>query len=172
MQVSGGLLLFRATLESRMTTNPEVYEATHPNPVWREKANFIFGAKIIEHEQQVGWEQMWARRLDEFRFEVCCIPFFTYGINLGDEIETDNEFNFMKIINKSGQFGIRIWFGNIRDDSDVAREDICEFLRENGSLLEWSSKNLLAASLLKNRDDIISFLNTKKNRCNIVYEFI
>jgi hypothetical protein len=55
-------------------------EAQHLAPVWRERADFILGAIV---EDGIS-EQLWARKVDDLQFEVCCIPFWVYNISLGD----------------------------------------------------------------------------------------
>jgi len=49
----------------------------HETPVWRERANFIIGAAL---DAPGKWEQLWARQVGPNRFELCCIPFMTYGL--------------------------------------------------------------------------------------------
>ena len=43
----------------------------------------IIAASIDPGSTGITTEQLWARRLDEERFEVCCIPFFAYDVALG-----------------------------------------------------------------------------------------
>jgi hypothetical protein len=64
---------------------PGEYCAQHPNPVWREKAKFIILAFLERKDAHNHWEQMWAKKTDENTF-ILCIPFFTQGLNLGDEV--------------------------------------------------------------------------------------
>ena len=58
--------------------------ATHAHPVWRERADYILQADLAEHGLPGRYEQLWARRVEADRFELCCLPFFTYGYALGD----------------------------------------------------------------------------------------
>lgn len=62
--------------------------ATHDNPVWRSKANFLIAADLSENGLEGASEQLWARREADNEFIICCIPFFTYGISLGDHVAT------------------------------------------------------------------------------------
>ena len=64
----------------------------HLNPVWREKANFIIGAvvpSLKNNPKEKVWEQLWARKIDNDHYEICCIPMFAYGLALGDVVEID-----------------------------------------------------------------------------------
>jgi hypothetical protein len=52
--------------------------AVHLAPVWRERANCLIFANIAEGGLPKRWEQLWARRVGDARFVLCCIPFFAY----------------------------------------------------------------------------------------------
>ncbi|MFE4542364.1 hypothetical protein [Arthrobacter sp. NPDC056727] len=51
-------------------------EATHSEPVWRDKANFIIAATVGSSATEVTTEQLWVRKIDGMQYEICCIPFF------------------------------------------------------------------------------------------------
>jgi len=71
----------------------------HPNPVWREKANFIIGAQCTNKADKTNaWEQLWSRKVSGNIFEICCIPFFLYDISLGDEVKTDQDFWILEVL--------------------------------------------------------------------------
>lgn len=114
-----------------------VKEAVHPAPAWRDRANFIIGAALQKDE---GTEQLWARQLDERRFEICCIPFFLYDMALGDTVETDEHYQVIRVVEPSGRFVFRVWFG----ESSYPRDEVAAELVALGALLECSSANLLA----------------------------
>lgn len=94
---------------------------THEYPVWREKADFIIGVEFDADDAAPSKrrEQLWSRRLAGDRFEVCCIPFFAYDINLGDEVETwshgERRYEVRRVVKDSGRYTFRIWFGASRD---------------------------------------------------------
>lgn len=121
---------------------PGDYEARHDEPVWRQRANFIIAADISASTTKREWEQLWARQIDENRFEICCIPFFVYDLALGDEVETDEHHVLRRVLKPSGRYTFRVWFGESRDPDD--RDRVVETLREHGCEHEWSSANLLA----------------------------
>ena len=112
-------------------------EAVHPEPVWRDRSDFIVGANLPEPGRS---EQLWVRQTSDRQFEVCCIPFFLYGVALGDIIETDESYNMIKVIKGSGRAVFRAWFG----ESWFPREDVEKAVVALGALTEWSSVNLLA----------------------------
>lgn len=58
-------------------------------------------------------EQLFARQLGPHRFELCCIPFFTYVLSLGDIVETDESYNVIRVAARSRSANF----------SDLVRED-------------------------------------------------
>jgi hypothetical protein len=118
------------------TVREKRVDAVHEAPVWRERANFVIGAPLPEEGRA---EQLWARQLGDERFEICCIPFFVYDLALGDVVETDANHDIVRVIEPSGRFVFRVWFG----EAFHPRQEIADALAELGALLEWSSPNLL-----------------------------
>jgi hypothetical protein len=60
--------------------------ATHDEPAARERSNYIVRLDLTADGLPGHYEQMWTRTDDRQRHELCCIPFFTYGLSLGDVI--------------------------------------------------------------------------------------
>jgi Domain of unknown function (DUF4265) len=73
----------------------------HQTPVWKDRADFIINT-IVEQEPdgRKVWEQLWSEQTDENLFRLCCIPFFVYELNLGDEFETHNEGGQRHVVNR------------------------------------------------------------------------
>jgi len=115
----------------------ERVDAVHDAPVWHDRADFVIGAPLLEEGRA---EQLWARQVGDQRFEICCIPFFLYDVALGDLVETDAGYDLARVVQPSGRYVFRVWFGNTAHP----RQDIADELAERGVLLEWSSANLLA----------------------------
>ena len=120
---------------------------THSNPVWRERANFIIGAKCSNSNSQTQeWEQLWAKQTADNRFEICCIPFFVYDLALGDEVETAPEWGqqymVQQVVKSSGRYTFRVWFGS--SSEPTARTSVPLEVSQLGCLMEFSSENLLA----------------------------
>ena len=110
----------------------------HADPVWREQSNFIINATVPGEGDRV--EQLWVRQVDDYRFELCCIPFFLYDVALGDVVETDVDYRLSGVLVPSGRFVFRVWFG----ESFHPRQEIAEELVALGALVEWSSVNMFA----------------------------
>lgn len=123
------------------------YEASHPSPIWRDRANFILAAHLGTKDGRNEWEQLWGEETGSNRYILCCIPFFAYDIALGDEVETDGDSTLLKVTRRSGQVTFRVWFG---DHSSESRQNIASEVEATGALLEWSSGNLLALSVSEN----------------------
>ncbi|OGS50294.1 MAG: hypothetical protein A3K65_04340 [Euryarchaeota archaeon RBG_16_68_12] len=91
------------------------------------------------------WEQLWARKVDADRFEVCCIPFFLFDLALGDEVETGSrdghDLVFRRVARPSGHSTFRVWFRDPAIRGELAGE-----IRDLGCPTEWRSltSNLLA----------------------------
>ena len=119
-----------------MNTSPST-ESTHERPAWRDRANFVIGANLEENGRT---EQLWARQVGDLQFEICCIPFFVYDLALGDVVETDVSYTFVRVVTGGGRAVFRVWFGG----SVYSKEEIEKGVRQLGGLVEWSSENLMA----------------------------
>jgi hypothetical protein len=86
--------------------------ATHSQPAWRHKADFLLHADLADWNMPGRREQLWARRVDECLFELCCIPFFPYGMRLGDVVETSPragiEFMVYRVVKHAGRINLRL----------------------------------------------------------------
>ena len=141
----------------------------HPEPVWRDRADCLIKAKIDPEVGQLEyWEQLWARTLGHDEFEICCIPFFLYDVALGDVVQTDASYEFARVVEPSGRFVFRAWFG----DSFHPRQEIADQLGDIGALLEWSSTNLLAvdAADAQEAQVVADFLSYQEDRGHLKYE--
>jgi uncharacterized protein DUF4265 len=152
-----GLQIAGMKLESKIIT--------HGNPIWRSKSNFIIKAEFALDDERYSFEQLWARDLGNDRFELCCIPFFTYGLALGDVVNTSQEpgrkYVFDKLVSKSGRSVIRVWFGDCELDNEAAH--FVEDMKENDFGFEINSANLVAVDLANDRQtmDLRELLNSK-----------
>lgn len=124
------------------------YEAVHEEPIWRDRANFILSAFLGVKNGRNEWEQLWAERISETQFRLCCIPFFAKDLALGDEVETDSDFVVRSIARPSGNYTFRVWLGG---QSGEVRTKVTAKLEALGVDMEWSSKNLLALSVSSER---------------------
>jgi hypothetical protein len=142
-------------------------EAVHQDPIWRERSNFILAA-VIAGNSEISTEQLWGRQIDEFRFEICCIPFFVSDLALGDVVETDSRYIVRKVVEPSGRYVFRVWFGESFHPRDVVADE----LKALGALIEWSSSNLLAVDATdgKHAKVIADFLAEREQGGQLLYE--
>lgn len=116
---------------------------THDFPVWRDRANFIIRLMLNDPDivQLAEAEQIWARQIEESVFEVCCIPFFAYGIALGDLVQTTSDYLINEVREKKGHLTYRMLF------LDVSKWDaVVENIRNLGCLVEkrWERSTLVS----------------------------
>ena len=144
------------------------YEAVHTSPVWRSRANFIFAAHLGVKDGRNEWEQLWGEKTAQGRCVLCCIPFFTYDVALGDEVETDSESMLKTVVKRSGQVTFRLWLdGQSPDERQITAVEI----EKMGALLEWSSDNLLALSVPEgNAVRIAAYLHKQEQDGRLQYE--
>lgn len=143
----------------------------HLNLIFREKTDFIIGARCNDKpdEYDMVWEQLWVRKISEFRFEICCIPFFVYDLALGDEVVTDENYMITKVVKPSGHYTFRVWFGN--SEALHIRDQLLEELTNAGCLYEWYSENLLGIdSIEKNAQQVANILYEKEMAGFLNYE--
>lgn len=141
---------------------------THDFPVWREKSNFILAKYLGESDTELKykWEQIWARQLEENLFEICCIPFFAYGLALGDLVDTttqdDKEYSINKVLKKSGHTTYRIWFTDIKEWDLITGHII-----NMGCLVEkrWDKSKLIAVDAPDSeiQEELESYLTVRES---------
>lgn len=152
-------------------TDPNEF-VLHEEPVWRDRSNFIINAELSEEDRPRKFEQLFVRQVTDDRFEVCCIPFFLYDIALGDVVATspkdDRKYVVTGVAKSSGRYVFRVWFG----ESFHPRDEVAEELKALGSLVEWSSRNLLAvdATDKEHAQRVADFLAEREKAGHLVYE--
>ena len=144
----------------------------HQDPVWRERSNFVINAELPEKDRPRRFEQLFARQIGGDRFEVCCIPFFLYDVALGDVVVTspkdDRKYVVARVVEPSGRYVFRVWFG----ESFHPRDEVVEELVGLGSLVEWSSRNLVAVDAVdaEHAQLIADFLAEREKAGQLIYE--
>jgi uncharacterized protein DUF4265 len=136
--------------------------AIHDAPVWREQANFLIFADLSDGDLHGRWEQLWARQLGDDEFVLCCIPYFTYGMALGDHVRTGptkgRKYVVSAITACSGHRVVRCW---LKDATLKGRERLESVLGAGNLLHEWSSTNLVAIDVAgKPGEELSAFLET------------
>ncbi len=85
---------------------------THPHPVWRDRINSALLMNIVEAGERF-FEQLWAAYdPQKDAFQICCIPFYLYGVSLGDWLrlrKTQTGVHKVDIVEVSGHTTLRVW---------------------------------------------------------------
>ena len=144
----------------------------HREPVWRNRSNYIVCAQLAGDAQPLRFEELFAKRITEDLFEVCCIPFFLFDIALGDVVATapreDLDYVVTKVVESSGRYVFRVRFG----EASRPRGEIAEELRALGSLIEWFSRNLLALDAIdqEHAQRVVDFLDARAEAGQLTYD--
>lgn len=151
-----------------MSAAPEQF-ATHSEPIWRERADFIINAPLSE----VGrFEQLWVKRVGEDQFEVCCIPYFLYDVALGDTVETapqgGRQYVLGRVLNRSGRYVFRAYFER---PQYRYRDATVEGVQALGAQIEWSSPSLLAVDVDgPSAQKVADYLQEQEDAGRLMYE--
>jgi hypothetical protein len=148
------------------------------NAMRHDQADTMIYALGVDANTSGGYylEQLWARRLDDRRFELCCIPLYIYGFALGDVVEVIRQEKLdviERIVQTSGCITLRILFN--ANAKMVERNRIFQMLVEIGCQTEWSSKiskNLLAISVASDEQAqvVMHLLNQEQQSDRLTYE--
>jgi hypothetical protein len=144
-------------------------EAIHSEPVWRERSNFIIAVEVDPADTDVTTEQLWARKVDDRHFELCCIPFLAYDLALGDVVETDAGYTVQRVSTPSGRYVFRVSFERGNHGN---RDSTVEALQALGAQVEWSSPSLLAVDARDqvHAQQIADHLNEQETAQRLMYE--
>ncbi|MFI7361541.1 DUF4265 domain-containing protein [Streptomyces sp. NPDC050149] len=96
----------------------------HPDPAWHDRGDSLVMYNLADSGMPGRWEQLWAKRLGNNRYMLCCIPFFTSNIALGDAFTTTSSGNFEDsvdtVIEPSGNVVIHALFS---EDATMAENE-------------------------------------------------
>ena len=152
----------------RMKYKAGEHVAVHSEPIWRDRANFVFAAYQGTKDGKNEWEQLWGQEIAPQRCVVCCIPFFVHDVALGDEVEIDADFVLQRVVRSSGQVTFRVWFGG---QNATTRQELVREIEMMKPLMEWSSENLLALSVSEaDAQGLADHLQLREQRGFLQYE--
>jgi hypothetical protein len=121
--------------------------ATHAQPP---EADFLIHADLEAHGMPGAREQLWVKQLDERRFAMRSLPFFTYGIAFDDEVETDDNLIINRVVRRSGHRLIRVAVE--RDAADKFHADLHPLLDSARLVHEWRGFGYVAIDLPPQRN--------------------
>jgi hypothetical protein len=128
----------------------------HHSPVWSNEVDSLVRVDLDAFELPDSTELIWAHHLGGSSYLVCCIPFFPYGLALGDVMETDAQRTFLRVAEARGHRLLRIALlpGPRRAE---LRSTITQLLAEVKLLHEWHNQDYCAIDLpgLGSEDHIV-----------------
>lgn len=92
------------------------------------------------------YEQLWTRTNDRLAYELCCLPFFTYGIALGDEIAWNDTDRRAVVTRRSGRRLVRCAFAD-RKDAAAHHESFHGSVTATGALVEFRGVGLASIDI-------------------------
>ncbi|MFD9633939.1 DUF4265 domain-containing protein [Streptomyces violascens] len=98
---------------------------------------------------------MWTRQLADDRFEVACLPFFTYGICHRDVVTIDSNHLVSAVVQKSGHRTLRVALIAEHHDRDQLHELLHDRITEAGLSHEWLQGTYLAVDPAPGSDQAI-----------------
>ncbi len=106
----------------------------HDRPVWRSRSTSVIRATIPSPPEDQAWfEQLWARKIDDHLYELCCIPFATYDYALGDilDVAPSGESTHLVhgVVEHSGRSVFRAWLAGADKATWDELEEILRFRR-------------------------------------------
>ena len=118
----------------------------HDAPVWRDRSDTIIRARIPDPPDAGVWyEQLWAARIDDAQYEICCIPFSTYDFALGDVVTVGADGESQYVVDglqrRSGHAVLRAW---LAESEKGTWDALQELLRSRGLMFEFRKPALVA----------------------------
>lgn len=91
-------------------------------------------------------EQLWAKRIGQQHFRICCIPFYILGLSLDDEVSTTENNEVATVRRKSGHRTLRIAIRE-GDHSDSDHEAVHSWIESARMQAEWDGPMYVVADL-------------------------
>jgi Domain of unknown function (DUF4265) len=122
---------------------------THAVAVGQGRADSVVGIELSQWGL-AGVEKLPARHVGGDMYELCSVPFFSYGFRLGDIVEVDGDDDSARLVRKvvrpSNRLNIRIVVTQERE-TDAAMRRIIGILNQAGCVFEVWKPGYLAADV-------------------------
>ncbi|MFK0106415.1 DUF4265 domain-containing protein [Streptomyces sp. NPDC091217] len=117
---------------------------SHEEPAWRGSGHYMAMVDLAVFDLPGMREQIWLRETGVAgEYEVCCIPFYAYGMALGDVVGKSAADMIGQSIRKSGRRALRVLFTAPRPLND-SRSALRAALDSVGLLSEWNGDRQVA----------------------------
>ncbi|MEW2634834.1 DUF4265 domain-containing protein [Streptomyces sp. NPDC048389] len=119
---------------------------THEDPVWRSEENYMGMVDLVPFGMANSLEQLWLRPTDGESYVVSCIPFFAYGLALGDTVILRDGRFVTSVHGRSGRRALRVMF---TESPEVSQ--LCSMLRDmlisHELMSEWNGDRHVAVDV-------------------------
>lgn len=141
--------------------------ATHEQPP---DADFLVHADLESHGIAGAREQLWVKRVADHRFLMRSLPFFTYGIALGDEVETDASLTIIRVARHSGHGLLRVTVE--RETAEQFHAEFHPFLNAESLVHEWRGLGYVSVDIPPQRDlsRLTDWLDSRAANGSLRYE--
>jgi Domain of unknown function (DUF4265) len=143
----------------------------HDNPIGRGSTNYMVHADLSDRED--GWrEQLWAHQLTSDRFQIACLPFFTYGICHRDIVAIDEQDLVSAVVEKSGHRTLRIALVQRHPQRDELHRMLHGALVRSALAHEWLQGTYLSIDLPPRTDPqpLVALLTSPKEEGALFWE--
>jgi hypothetical protein len=137
--------LFAAMTKTEHTVQVTIDGVTyvsHEDPARRGDHNYMARIDLTPFDLANTFEQLWLGEM-EGGYEVCCIPFWVYGLALGDLVRKNDRDIIDGILQKSGHRVLRILFAAPGPPLEL-RAVLADTLTNAGLASEWNGDRHVA----------------------------
>ncbi|MFI8266258.1 DUF4265 domain-containing protein [Streptomyces sp. NPDC085665] len=124
----------------------------HDDPVGHSASNYIARVDLASFGLDGQVEQLWLEAVADGIYKVACIPFFTYGLALGDTVLLTDSNYVSELVRTSGHRVLRMMFvpelpaGDLQQAADRIRAEI----GQAGLLSEWNGERFVVVDIPPN----------------------
>lgn len=133
-------------------------------------SDFVIRVDLSENGMTGRSEQLWAKQTGPTRFVLQSLPFFAYGLHFGDEIETDDQFTFVRVVRASGRQLLRV--AASRDHAEIVHSGLHPLLEHLGMRHEWHRVGYVSVDLpsVEVPPDLLPGLEARANDGQLYFE--
>ncbi|MFB7470430.1 DUF4265 domain-containing protein [Kitasatospora sp. NPDC056184] len=148
----------------------------HEGPVGRSASNYIARVDLAPFGMEGQIEQLWLKPAnDDGSYDVACIPFFTYGLALGDTVLLADDDCVSEVLRTGGHRNLRLLFIPDLPTADLqqAADRVKAEILASGLLSEWSGERFVAVDIPKGIEaaGLIAVMEDLENKGQAFWEW-